>query len=62
MEKITAYIANVSTAQLQEMAGKLFTDNQEGADIVFTAVMDALEARMPEVEFVDFCDDIELYA
>jgi hypothetical protein len=58
-EKMTRKIAAQSTDALKDMASKLYADMREGADIVFSAVLDALMARLPEEEFVAFCDAME---
>lgn len=56
MEKIAAKIENIGLEKLKEMASLLFSDEREGSEIVFGAVMDRLMAIMPEAEFVQFCD------
>lgn len=55
-QKLTAKIAGLSVATLQDMAAKLIVDQREGTEIVLSAVMDALMARMPEAKFVAFCE------
>jgi hypothetical protein len=55
-QKINARVASLSVATLKDMAGKLMNDQRAGTEIVLSAVMDALMARMPEAEFVSFCE------
>lgn len=56
MDKLTAKISTLTTEMLKDMAIRLNSDFRDGADLVQSAVMDALMARMPEAEFVQFCD------
>jgi hypothetical protein len=58
MDKISAKVSKLSVAMLKDMAVKLFDDTREGSDLVMTAVLNQLEARLPEAEFVAFCDAI----
>lgn len=57
-QQIEAKIAKLSTEALKDMAIKLYADVRDGAEIVLSAVLDALMARMPEDEFVTFCDQV----
>lgn len=56
MQQLLAKTAAQPVAKLQEMARLLVDDFQDGADEVFAAVMRALEAKMPEAEFVAFAE------
>lgn len=56
MDKINAKVSKLSLEMLKEMAAKLFSDTRDGSEIVFSAVISALETKMPEAEFVSFCD------
>lgn len=58
MDKINARVASLAVKQLKEMAIKLFTDERDGAEIVFSAVLGELEGRMPEADFVAFCESM----
>jgi hypothetical protein len=58
-EKFAAKIQSQSVSSLKEMAKKLFADTREGADMVFSAVLDALMNRIPEDEFIAFCEEME---
>jgi hypothetical protein len=55
-QKFTAKIAALPVATLQDMAGKLMVDHRDGTEVVLSAVMNALEARMPEAKFIAFCE------
>jgi hypothetical protein len=59
MDKIITKIASQKTEALMEMAVMLYSDMRDEADIVLNAVLDALMARLPEAEFVDFCSKME---
>lgn len=58
MDKINAKVSKLSVPMLKDMAVKLFSDTREGSDVVMSAVLNQLEARMPGAEFVAFCDAI----
>lgn len=46
----------ISTEQLKECAVGLFTSEEDSATVALEAVLSELEKRMPEQEFIDFCD------
>lgn len=58
-QKFTATIEAQNTSSLKEMAVKLFSDTRDGAELVFSAVLDVLMNRLPEDEFVAFCEEME---
>lgn len=58
MEKIEAKVAALSTKTLKEMVAQLFNDSRDGSEIVLSAVLNALEKRLPEAEFVAMCEAI----
>lgn len=49
-------IAAQTTSELKKIAAQLANDFRDGADVVYAKVLDALELRMPEVEFIEFCN------
>lgn len=59
MNQLSARTATLSVSKLQEMAKLLINDFQEGADQVLSAVLNALEAKMPEAEFVAFAEALD---
>ena len=56
MDKITAKVAALSTKTLKEMVDKLFVSNEDGSEIVLSAVLTQLEKRLPEAEFIAMCE------
>jgi len=58
MDKIATKVSALPVNSLKEMAVMLFNDSREGSEIVLSAVLAELEAKMPETEFVAFCDAI----
>lgn len=56
---ITARLENISVSELAEMASRLMTDYRDGASVVMDAVMTALESKMPEADFIQFCSKLE---
>lgn len=59
MDKIAAKVSALPTKNLREMAPLLLSDTRAGSEIVLSAVLNALETRMPEAEFVAFCGALE---
>lgn len=58
-QKITAKVSGLNVATLKDMAKKLIADTRAEADIVLSATLDALMAKLPEDQFVAFCDELE---
>lgn len=55
-ERFAAKIAALSTAQLREVIAGLYSDTRPAAAIAFNLALVELEGRIPESDFVDFCD------
>ncbi len=55
-QKFTSLIANRSVESLKEMVMTLKDSDSDDAAFVEGAILDNLMARMPEAEFVAFCD------
>jgi hypothetical protein len=58
MDKVVAKAQTMKTAQIKEAIELLANDFRDGADAVMQALLSILEARLPEAEFVEFCDAI----
>lgn len=62
MNNLTTYAKNqiekFSTEELKNQAASLMSNLEDGADFVMDLIMDVLIERMPEDEFVSFCDTI----
>ena len=56
MNKLTSRIQTLSTEMLKDIAQKLNGDFRDGADEAQSAVLDELMARLPETDFVAFCE------
>ena len=52
-------LTNVNTETLKEMAVKLNNDFSDGADLVFDAVINALESRVDEAEFLELMETLD---
>lgn len=59
MNALIAKAQTSKTAQLKEMAITLAADLRDEATLVLEAVMNILEGRLPEAEFVSFCEEVE---
>ena len=58
MEKLTAKVRALDTKMLKEVANLLMDNFKTGTDLAFEVVMAELEDRMPEEEYVEFCDNL----
>ena len=56
--KIKSRIKELTTETLKEMAAQLMDNFEDGAGVVFMYVTNELEERMPEADFVQFCDNL----
>ena len=54
----TEELSKLSTNDLLETAKKLSTDYSTAAEKVFNVIIDILDNRLPENEFVNFCDSL----
>lgn len=59
MNAIIAKAQIANTAQLKEMSVSLMADVRDEATLVLDAVLTILENRLPETEFVSFCEELE---
>lgn len=59
METIVAKATFAKTAQIKEMLFKLASDLSGEATIVTDALLTVLEGRLPENEFISFCEELE---
>lgn len=58
MEKIIAKASAAKTSQIKEMIETLNQDLSDAASVVFEALLTILESRLPEHEFVEFCETL----
>ena len=56
--KMIAKIQGKSTSQLKIMARLLVDDYSEGAGVVFVFVLDELEGRLSQVDYITFTDNL----
>ena len=57
-EKMKSLIANQNLKTLQEMAKNLMSDFTNEATLIFTFVLNEIENRMQENDFIKFCDSL----
>lgn len=57
-EKLIKAIANKSTEILKQSAILLMDNFEEGAGVAFNFILDELEKRMTESEYINFCDSL----
>jgi len=58
IELIKSKLARTSTNLLKKMASDLMINFEDGAGVVFNMVLSELENRMPEPEYISFCDSL----
>lgn len=56
--KMTQFANKQSTEILKETAKMLMNNYEDGAGLAFSVTLNVLESRMPEAEFVEFCDNL----
>ena len=57
-QKMTEYIEALDTKTLKATIKMAFDSLDKHADRVLQATLNELERRLPEPEFVDFCDNL----
>lgn len=58
MNALAAKIETLSTSQIKDAIVLISTDNREGADTAMNELLTALETRIEETEFCQFCESI----
>jgi len=58
-QKFTAKVSSLNVPMLKEIALKMMAEPRAEADMVLSAALDALMAKLPEAEFVAFCEEME---
>lgn len=58
MNKLIKKIERHDTATIKEIVKKTNNDFRTGAGMVFDAALDVLMKRLPEPEFVAFCEEV----
>jgi hypothetical protein len=58
IEIIKKTLSKTSTNLLKEMISKLMYNYEDGAGLVFNLALSELETRLPESEYVLFCDSL----
>jgi hypothetical protein len=58
MDKLAGKTEALSVEMLKEMISELVNDFRDGADLVLSACMAALSAKLPEDEYVAFLDGV----
>lgn len=55
---LTEKLSKLNTDQVAEIAARLSKDYSDEAGIVLEAAMQVLESRMPEADYVRFCEKL----
>ncbi len=57
-EKLEASVKGFGTPMLKDLARKAMNDARSECDVILSLVMNELEKRLPEAEFVAFSDSL----
>ena len=55
---LTEKLAKMNINELAEIVGRLMNDTRSEATAVIDAALSAMEAKMPEADFVRFCEKL----
>ena len=57
-KKMIATAAALPVSELKIQIAKFMNDTTDGATTIFSALLDALEGKVSESEFVEFCESL----
>lgn len=55
---LTEKLSKMNINELAEIVGRMMNDTRSEASIVIDAALSALESKMPEADFVRFCEKL----
>lgn len=55
---LTDKLSKMNINELAEIVGRMMNDTRSEASIVIDAALSALESKMPEADFVRFCEKL----
>jgi hypothetical protein len=55
---ITARLASLSIEEIANVINGLMNDTRAETDVVMSAALNALESKMPEADFLRFCEKL----
>jgi hypothetical protein len=58
-EIIKEKLNNLSVEELKNVIKELVNDFREGTNTVFCFALDVLENKIPENEYINFCDNLQ---
>lgn len=58
MEAIKAKINGLTTSTLKEVVAGLANDFRDGADVALSVALDELHSRIPDADFIAFCESL----
>jgi len=56
--ELTNKLSKLSVNEVAEIVAKMFSDTRNEAGIILDAALEVLEAKMPEADFVRFCEKL----
>ena len=56
--ELTAKLAKLTVEEVGEIVARMFNDSRAEAGVVLDAALEVLETKMPEADFVRFCDKL----
>ncbi len=58
VQQFNSRINSLDTPKLKELVSLAFASNEDGADLILSAGLRALEGRLSETDFLSFCETI----
>jgi hypothetical protein len=58
MEAIKAKIKGLATSMVKEVIAGLANDFRDSADVALSVALDELQTRIPEADFISFCESL----
>lgn len=59
MHELAKKLNLLNTDKIKELAAIAYADDRNGAELVLSAALAALEKKLPASEFINFCNQIE---
>ena len=58
MKKLQQSVSKIDTSMLKDYAIQLKDNFSDEGDLVWSAILDELQLRLPSVEFITFCENL----
>ncbi len=58
MNEIINKLSNLSLEEVADIVARMFNDTTEAGAVILDAALTSLESKMPESDFIRFCDKL----